>query len=102
MHQDNLDFHLHYLRVCPQDCCTSTFDIRPRSPVINCQKVCTRAEIDVAAGHQVKQDYIHDPKMKETCACNCEYCRSGLTVHSHSKLDCVVHCRNSADYEFYK
>ena len=33
--------------------------------------------------------------MGETCQCGCEFCRSGLFIKTHTKMDCVFHCKKS-------
>lgn len=46
--EETLDYYMHYNRLCPMDCCGVYGEARPRSPVINCQKVCTKSELDVS------------------------------------------------------
>lgn len=84
---ENLDFIFHKNRICGCDC--TQCDPRDVHPVMNCVNACWDGE-----GH-IKQDFMYHDGIFDACDCKCKFCTSGVTVHTHTRMDCLVYCENS-------
>lgn len=79
-----LDFYTHIERVC--DCqCEICID-RGRHSVGNCEFSCVRLD------DYNSMQFRDDTEMYFECGCDCPFCKSGVIVSRHTKLDCVQHC----------
>ncbi len=84
-----LDFTTHIERVC--DCQCQPCSDRRFHPVGNCEYSCEKME-DFNSLH-----YRDDADLYFECSCDCAFCRSGIVVVRHTKIDCMLHCYKS-DY----
>jgi hypothetical protein len=79
-----MDFYTHIERVC--DCQCEVCIDRGRHSVGNCEFSCVKLE------DYNSLQFRDDAEMYFECSCDCPFCKSGIIVSRHTKLDCVLHC----------
>ena len=83
-----LDYTTNIERVCQCEC-QACID-RGHHSVGNCEYSC----VEMADANS--ETYRDDPEMFKECGCDCPFCKSGVVVSRHSKLDCLPYCYKSA------
>ena len=57
--------------------------------MLNCRDCCENSEM------QITQDFVLVDEYRAQCRCDCDYCQSGITINTHTRLDCLVKCFRS-------
>lgn len=79
------DWHMNKRRACGCECgncCEMGLH-----PVVGCRDSCNHSITFETS------DVSTDPEMREVCNCDCEFCRSAVTMHVHKVLDCFAYCQ---------